>query len=83
MSYVDGNALAGALSLAFGRDMTTAVTVCGQCGDQHAIAATHVYLRCPGMVIRCPNCSAVEIVLNDRSGHISVHIRSIATLQFQ
>jgi predicted RNA-binding Zn-ribbon protein involved in translation (DUF1610 family) len=80
MNHVDGNALAGALSLVFGRDMTTAESVCSECGDRHPIATTHVYLRCPGMVMRCPNCGAAEVVLTEIRGHIDLHVRSVATI---
>jgi predicted RNA-binding Zn-ribbon protein involved in translation (DUF1610 family) len=80
MTYVDGNALAGALSIAFGADVTAAEGVCGSCGSQHAFAETHVYLRCPGMVMRCPSCSAVEIVLVDRGGTMHLNVRSLASI---
>lgn len=63
MTHVDGNAVIGALSIALGADMAEASAVCGHCGLQHAIAECHVYLRCPGIVIRCPQCTSVEIVL--------------------
>lgn len=79
MSHVDGNALAGALSLVFGRDMTAAESVCAECGDRHALATTLVYLRCPGMVMRCPNCSAAEVVLTEIRGSLSLHLRSVAS----
>lgn len=80
MYHVDGNALAGALSLAFGRDMTIAEAVCAECGSHHALAQAHVYLRCPGMVMRCPSCTAVEVVLTDFGGHVSVYLRSVASI---
>lgn len=54
MTHVDGNALAGALSIAFGTDVTAAERVCGGCGRRHAFAEAHVYLRCLEMVMRCP-----------------------------
>jgi hypothetical protein len=63
MTHVDGNAVIGALSIALGTDMADAAAVCGHCGLRHAIAECHVYLRCPGIVIRCPQCASVEIVL--------------------
>lgn len=80
MSHVDGNALAGALSIVFGRDVTSSETVCAECGDRHPMAATHVYLRCPGMVMRCPACGAVEIVVTEIRGHLDLHVRSVAAI---
>ncbi|MGI9599483.1 MAG: DUF6510 family protein, partial [Acidimicrobiales bacterium] len=60
MSYVDGNAVIGALSLALGADTATAGVVCAACGHDHPVAEAQVYLRCPGMVIRCPSCTNAE-----------------------
>ncbi len=80
MSYVDGNALAGALALVFGREVTSAETVCSECGNRHPIATTHVYLRCPGMVVRCPNCGAAEMVLTEIRGHLDLHLRSVSAI---
>lgn len=82
MSHVDGNALAGALSLVFGRDVTAAETVCSECGDRHHMAATYVYLRCPGMVMRCPNCGATQIVLTEIRGRLDLHVHSVASIHF-
>lgn len=80
MTHVDGNALAGALSLVFGRDVTASETVCSECGNRHAMATTRVYLRCPGMVMRCPNCGAAEIILTEIHGHLDLHLRSVAAI---
>jgi transcription elongation factor Elf1 len=81
-AHVDGNALAGALALAFGTDMTTATVQCGDCGDRHQMAATHVYLRCPGMVMRCPACGTTEIVLTEIRGRIGLHVRRVTAISF-
>jgi hypothetical protein len=83
MNHVDGNALAGALAIAFGRDMTNAVGVCDSCGDRHALAQTHVYLRCPGMVMRCPKCANVEVVLVEIEHHMKVTLRGLSTIDLQ
>ena len=80
MTYVDGNALAGALSIAFGADVTAAEGICGSCGGRHALAEAHVYLQCPGMVMRCPSCGAVEIVLIDTGGPVHLNVRSLASI---
>lgn len=83
MSHVDGNAVAGALALVFGRDVTAAETVCSECGNRHPVATTHVYLRCPGMVIRCPNCGATEMIVTEIRGRLGLHVRSVATIHMQ
>ena len=83
MSHVDGNAVAGALALVFGRDVTAAETVCSECGNRHPVATTHVYLRCPGMVIRCPNCGATEMIVTEIKGRLGLHVRSVAAIHMQ
>ena len=63
MDALDGNALAGELYAAFGREMTTAVGTCTTCGASSAIAELPVYVSGPGTVARCPGCTSVAIVL--------------------
>jgi len=82
VSYVDGNAIIGALSLATGTDVSLADIVCGACGHRHRVAQAHVYLRCPGMVIRCPSCTATEIVLVEIDHHIQLTVSNVATIDF-
>ena len=80
MSYVDGNALAGALAVAFGRDMTNSEGECAECGNRHRLAETHVYLRCPGMVMRCPNCDNPEIVIVEINHHLHLTVGGLSTI---
>jgi hypothetical protein len=82
MSYVDGNAIIGALSLALGADTSAAGVVCGACGHDHPVAEAHVYLRCPGMVIRCPNCTNAEIILVEIEHRFQLTITGISRLVF-
>jgi hypothetical protein len=79
--HVDGNAVAGALSLVLGREASTIVLECAACGDRHRVAETRVYLRCPGMVVRCPACSECEALLVDRPRGLQLTLMSIRTLQ--
>lgn len=79
-SYVDGNAIVGALSLALGTDTGAAAVVCGACGLDHRVAEARVYLRCPGMVIRCPNCLNAEIVLVEIGHRFQLTIAGVARL---
>lgn len=80
MEHVDGNAVAGALSLALGREATMIVLECAECGNRHRVAETKVYLRCPGMVIRCPECLACEFVLLDRPQRLRLVLMSVRSL---
>jgi len=63
MDALDGNAIAGELFAAFGREMTTAVGTCTKCGARSAIAELRVYVSGPGAVAQCPGCGSVAIVL--------------------
>ena len=80
MSHVDGNALSAAFSIAFGTDLTAAEAVCAHCNHDHAFAEAHVYLRNPGMVMRCPNCGGLELILVEIDHHIHVTMRGLATI---
>jgi len=68
MERLDGNAIGGVLAQIFGREMTVAVGVCGSCGSTGQVAELHVYLRAPGIVVRCPGCESVllKIVQSER-----------------
>lgn len=81
MSHVDGNAMIGALSLAMGADLAGAGGVCAGCGHDHRLAEAHVYLRCPGMVMCCPNCAGAEIVLVEIQHRFILTVRGLATIR--
>ncbi len=83
MSYVDGNAIIGALSLALGADTGDAALECAACGHDHPVAEAHVYLRCPGIVIRCPNCTNAEIVLIEIEHRFLLTIKGVARIEFE
>jgi hypothetical protein len=71
---LDGNAIAGDLFAVFGRDMTTIVGRCLNCGAASAVAELCVYPRAPGTVVRCPNCQTVMMVLVTIHGECHVHL---------
>lgn len=80
MEALDGNAIAGLLFEAFGREMTTAAGTCGQCGAQAPAAELRVYLRGPGVVGRCRNCGAILMVLTQIRGTTCVDLQGLAAL---
>lgn len=82
MSYVDGNAIAGALSIAFGTDMSQARGICASCGEDHPLAEGHVYLRNPGMVLRCPGCSAVTLVMVEIRHRLQLTVNGLSSVMF-
>ena len=81
-THVDGNAIVGALSIALGTDAAGASVVCAGCGRDHPVAEARVYLRCPGMVVRCPGCDGVEIVLTEIRHRLEVGLGGVTRLQF-
>ncbi|AUZ88622.1 DUF6510 family protein [Arthrobacter sp. TmT3-37] len=63
--HLDGNALAGALEQ-FVADLTSADCTCDGCGSSAPLATALLYARAPGMVLRCPTCTAVLLCLTDQ-----------------
>ena len=55
-TYLDGNALAGALAEVFAVDVSIATTTCAGCGRHSQVAQLHVYPAGPGTIVRCPGC---------------------------
>jgi len=80
MEALDGNAIAGLLQDVFGTEMTTAVSVCGHCGDRRPVAELVVYLRAPGTVARCRTCGWVLMVLVEARGLTCVDLNGLAEL---
>ncbi|HEX5903110.1 MAG TPA: DUF6510 family protein [Actinomycetota bacterium] len=61
---VDGNAIAGILGEVFVKDMTAVRIACGGCGKVEPTGAEHVYMRAPGIVMRCCHCDSVLLVVS-------------------
>lgn len=54
--HVDGNAALGPFAEFLGVDVSASTLCCAGCGTANPLAATVVYDRGPGMVMRCPHC---------------------------
>ncbi len=80
VSHVDGNRAAGILAEAFGRDVSDATGVCAWCGHRHLLAESHVYDRAPGVVMRCPICGNVEMVIVEVRTEVRVSSRGFRYL---
>ena len=81
MDALDGNAIAGTLVEVFGRELTTAETVCAHCSVTRPMAELAVFLRAPGIVVRCRSCDAVVIVLVEIRGVTCVDVRGLDRLE--
>jgi Family of unknown function (DUF6510) len=77
MDALDGNAIGGLLMDVFGHDMTTAMTLCAECGSMRPAAELSVYLRAPGVVVRCPSCESIAMVLVTIRGVNVVDLRGL------
>jgi hypothetical protein len=67
-TWLDGNAIAGLLGEAFGREMTMVDRACETCGV-HSPVGAHRLFRGAGMVLRCPACGDLALwitVVEDR-----------------
>ena len=56
---VDGNAIGGMLASVFGADMTGSPGQCAHCHTVSIVGTMRVYMRGPGVVVRCPACAQV------------------------
>jgi len=77
---LDGNAIGGLLHKVFGADMTDAEATCAACGATGPLADTAVYLRGPGTVVRCRNCSGVLMVISQIRGVNCVDLGGLTAL---
>jgi hypothetical protein len=71
---LDGNAVAGLLAEIFGgAEMTGAVRGCGSCGQEHAVGKHRLY-RGAGLVLRCPGCGDVALVVVEQGARREVQM---------
>jgi Family of unknown function (DUF6510) len=80
MERLDGNAIGGVLAEIFGMEMTVAVGVCGSCGSTGPVAEMHVYLRAPGIVVRCPQCEGVLVKIVQSGRRTWLDLSGLRTL---
>jgi phage FluMu protein Com len=79
---VDGNALAGVLTAAFGSEMTVVPSRCAHCGAVNVVAELRAYVRAPGAVLRCPACEGVVMRVVETADATYVDARGAAYLRF-
>ena len=58
---VDANPIGGLLESIFEREVTAMEERCAHCGTVSIVGTLRVYMRGPGIVVRCPACA--EVVL--------------------
>ena len=72
--HIDGNGAAGLLGGIAGADMTTALRTCQSCGDRRPMAEHREY-RTAGVVLRCPTCEDVALVIGVQTERLVVEWR--------
>jgi hypothetical protein len=82
MERIDGNAVGGVLAEIFGREMTIAVSVCGSCGARGPVAELQVYMRAPGIVVRCSTCESVLVKIVQSGRRTWLDLSGTRSLQF-
>ena len=60
--HIDGNGIAGLLGEIAGTEMTAVMRICQSCGERRAIGEHRAY-RAAGVVLRCPSCHDIAIVI--------------------
>jgi hypothetical protein len=81
MEALDGNAVGGLLFDVFCAEMTNATGTCANCGAYGPMAETVVFLRGPGVVIRCRTCDAVLVVIVEKRGVRCVDLQGLSGLK--
>ena len=56
---VDANAIGGMLATVFGADVTGSPGQCAHCHTVSVVGTMRVYMRGPGVVVRCTACGQV------------------------
>jgi hypothetical protein len=82
-THLDGNAIAGVLMEIFAVDMTAAHGQCASCHDVAPLADTRVFMRAPGIVIRCRSCEAVLATIVDDGHRRRINLQGMAWLDVE
>ena len=80
---LDGNAVAGLLGEVFSVEATTLIARCAACGAEGALGTASVYAHGPGVVLRCPECTAVVMRFARIRGRLVADLKGVGTLTIQ
>ena len=72
--HIDGNGIAGLLEEIAGAEMTAVLRTCHSCGERRPLAAHRAH-RSAGVVLRCPACHDVAIVIGMQEQRLVVDWR--------
>ena len=78
--HIDGNGIAGLLGEIAGAEMTAVLRTCQSCGDRRAIGEHRAY-RTAGVVLRCPSCHDVALVIGVQEQRLVVQWRGTYAIE--
>ena len=78
---LDGNAVAGALQVIFGLEMTANPAECANCGNVSELGGLMTFTQAPGAVLRCPACESVMLRIVETPTAIYLDARGAAYLR--
>ena len=81
-SWLDGNGVAGLLAEVFGTELTAVVRTCGGCGTAAPVGAHRAYLGA-GVVLRCPGCGDLAILITRLPDRDVVQVRGSWSIELQ
>ena len=80
---LDGSSVGGLLAAIFGADVTGMPGQCASCYTVHLVGTMRVYMRGPGVVIRCPSCTEVVLRVVETPSGTMVDLRGVAALRVE
>ena len=80
---LDGNALGGMMLELFGREMTMVVSTCRSCGATGPLASVDVYMKAPGVVVRCRTCQSVLMKIVRSSERVWLDVDGMRMMEME
>lgn len=78
--HIDGNGIGGLLGEIAGADLTAVLRTCRSCHDRRAVGE-HLAYRSAGVVLRCPSCAEVAIVVGMQETRLLVEWRGVYEIE--
>jgi hypothetical protein len=78
---LDANAVAGTLEQIFGRDVTSSLIACNQCGNTAALGTLKAFTHAPGVVLRCSICEQVVLRFTTTLDGVYLDLRGLSCIR--
>lgn len=80
---LDGSSIGGVLAAIFGADVTGMPGQCASCHTVHLVGTMRVYMRGPGIVVRCPSCTQVVLRVVETPAGTMVDLRGATYIRLE